>query len=192
MTTAVGSIGERGHGIQATAGTRRLHDRLLRQVERLGELAAGPGEELLTHAEVVSAWSVAEHLEHLVLSDRAMLGGLDRLLAGPPPEPIPGVNIWGRLVLLSGFLPRGKGRATKPFLPSSGAIEPVRQGIEEIEHRLRALGGRLGELERAPGRFKHLLFGGLGSVQWLRVLEIHHHHHLKIIRDIRDTLGFTT
>jgi hypothetical protein len=62
-------------------------------------------------------------------------------------------------------------------------------GIEEIERGVRELEPRLGELEAGGGRSRHPLFGGLGGRQWLRFVTVHHHHHLKIVRDIRGARG---
>ena len=65
----------------------------------------------------------------------------------------------------------------------------VRTGIPEIERGLRELAPRLGELERSGGRARHPRLGGLGGRQWMRFLAVHHHHHLKIVRDIRRARG---
>ena len=62
----------------------------------------------------------------------------------------------------------------------------------EAELAARALAPRLGELEAGGGRSRHPLFGGLGGRQWLRFVTVHHHHHLKIVRDIRRARGLAT
>jgi hypothetical protein len=191
------AVVETAQGRQASALARRVRARLLRQVEEMvalvdvreGQEGTGRTEaELRARAEEVSGWSVAEHLEHLTLVDRGILDRIDGLLAGSPPSPVGGINAAGRLVLLFGFIPRGRGRATTPLRPQGLAVDELRGRLGEIGERVRRLGPRLGELEHTPGRFRHLIFGGLTGAQWHRFLAIHHHHHLKIIRDVRSAL----
>jgi hypothetical protein len=193
----------------ASAGLRRVYAQLLRQLALMAELARGPEAELAARAPAVSGWSVAEQLEHLVLVDRSVLKGVRRLLddlhgqsarsAQPAPSASapPGINLLGRLVLGSGFIPRGRARTLPPFQPggaaaAAGAGAVGILGIEEIERGMRELEPRLGELEAGGGRSRHPLFGGLGGRQWLRFVTVHHHHHLKIVRDIRRARGLAT
>jgi hypothetical protein len=49
---------------------------------------------------------------------------------------------------------------------------------------VRQLGDALAETERSDGRWNHFVFGGLSPMQWLRTMDVHTRHHLKIIRDI--------
>jgi hypothetical protein len=173
----------------ASAGMRRVYAHVLRQTALMAELARGPQPELAARADAVSGWSVAEQLEHLVLVDRGVLHLVRRILDGPELEPADGVNLIGRLVLLSGYIPRGRGRARPAYHPTASPLEAVREGIPEVDQRLQGLAPRLGELERAGGRARHVYFGGLGGRQWLRFTAVHHHHHLKIVRDIRRARG---
>jgi hypothetical protein len=189
--SAVPSDGER----PASAGMRRVHARVLRQLALMARLAQGADPELAARAAPVSGWSVAEQLAHLVLVDRAVLKSLGRILddprrpADPRRPPAPGINLVGRLVLGTGFIPRGRARTTAPYHPGAEPIAAVRAGIPEIDDGVRGLAPRLGELEHAGGRSRHRIFGGLGGRQWLRFLAVHHHHHLKIVSDIRRALG---
>jgi DinB superfamily len=191
----------------ASAGLRRVHAQIVRQLALMTELAGGPEAELAARVPAVSGWSVGEQLEHLVLVDRSVLKAVRRLLDDPhrqsaetaPPAP-PGINLLGRVVLGSGFIPRGRARTLPPFQPGAGAataagdgvVGVVGMGIAEIERGVRELEPRLGELEASGGRSRHPLFGGLGGRQWLRFVTVHHHHHLKIVRDIRLARGLAT
>jgi len=186
----------------ASAGLRRVHAQILRQLALMAELARGPEAELAARAPAVSGWSVAEQLEHLVLVDRAVLKSVRHILDDPrrqpaPPAP-PGINLLGRVVLGTGFIPRGRARTMPHFQPgapaaaAAGASGVGIVGIEEIEREVRELAPRLGELEAGGGRSRHPLFGGLGGRQWLRFVTVHHHHHLKIVRDIRRARGLAT
>jgi len=184
----------------ASAGIRRVHAQILRQLALMADLARGPEAELAARAPAVSGWSVAEQLEHLVLVDRAVLKSVRRILDDPhgrsaesaqpaAPPPAPGINLLGRVVLGTGFMPRGRARTAAPYHPGATPAAAVGAGIPEIEHGMRELAPRLGELEASSGRSRHLRFGGLGGRQWLRFVAVHHHHHLKIVRDIRRARG---
>ena len=171
---------------------RRLYRRALDQAETLLALAAGEDEPLARTAEKVSRWSTAEHLAHLVLVDRSVLARLDRVLA---PDLLEGtatgirsgtkpLTLLGRFVLGSGYIPRGSGRTPDPYRPEAVSLAVLRGDLGEVRDRIAGLGERLGELEASDRRFRHFLFGELNGVQWLRFMGVHHHHHLKIIRDI--------
>jgi hypothetical protein len=173
----------------AAAGMLRLHARALRQLALMAELAQGPALELAARAPAVSGWSVAEQLEHLVLVDRAVLKGVGRILDDPQPPAAPDVNLLGRVVLGTGFMPRGRARTNPAYHPAAMPQEALHAAILDVDRGLGEMAPRLGELERASGRSRHLRFGGLGGRQWLRFLAVHHHHHLKIVRDIRRARG---
>jgi hypothetical protein len=193
MTAA--SAASAGDPRPASAGLRRVHAQILRQLALMAELARGPEAELAARAPAVSGWSVAEQLEHLVLVDRAVLKSVRRILDDPhgqpaqPAPPAPGINLLGRLVLGTGFMPRGRARTTAPYQPGAVPAAAAGAGIPEIERGMRELAPRLGELEARGGRSRHPRFGGLGGRQWLRFVTVHHHHHLKIVRDIRRARG---
>jgi DinB superfamily len=175
----------------ASAGLRRVHAHLLRQLALMAELARGPEAELAARAPAVSGWSVAEQLEHLVLVDRSVLKTVRRILDDPRQLPDLGINLVGRVVLGTGFIPRGRARTMAHFQPGAAPAAAAGDGIQEIEGGVRELAPRLGELEAGGGRSRHPIFGGLGGRQWLRFMTVHHHHHLKIVRDIRRARGLT-
>ncbi len=172
----------------------RLCLRLVRQNAVLAALAAGPAERLAARDERTSGWSVGEHLEHMQRVGRSVSGVLDKLLAGPPPAAVPGVRPIGRLLLAVGYIPRGRARAIASVEPRQAPREQLQADLAALGARLAALAapgapgapgdGRLAALASAAGRFPHPVFGGLDARQWLRFLEVHQHHHLKIIRDI--------
>jgi DinB superfamily len=212
MTAASAASGVSGASAGSTrpasAGLRRVHAQILRQLALMAELARGPEAEVAARAPAVSGWSVAQQLEHLVLVDRAVLKSVRRILddphgrPAPPAPPAPGINLVGRVVLGTGFIPRGRARTMPPYQPGASPAAAAAgagiagiagiMGIEEIERGMRELGPRLGELETSGGRSRHPLFGGLGGRQWLRFVTVHHHHHLKIVRDIRRARGLAT
>lgn len=162
----------------------------LRESGEMAALAEGhdADDRLRFRNEAVSRWSVGEQLDHLVKVNQGILDLLEGALQTgglpPPKEPVPPLNLAGRFVLFTGFIPRGAGKSPKPYLPVQPSAADLRAGIARSAERLRALEPRLGDLARAPGKFRHPRFGGLSAAQWLSCYDIHQHHHLKIIRDI--------
>ena len=154
------------------------------QIDGLIELAAD--HELHdVEAAKVSKWTIGKQLEHLMLSDRTVLDRFDRLSDGRDTPAPGGKTLLGRALLMAGFIPRGFGK-------SPGAVKPSGRDAADIEAGLRRLGERMAELseqlpllEEAGWRCRHPYFGALDIGEWMRFMDVHHRHHLKIVRDIR-------
>ena len=56
--------------------------------------------------------------------------------------------------------------------------------IHEARERVQALARNARGLRTNRAHMNHPIFGGLRPQQWVRFLDIHQHHHMKIIRDI--------
>lgn len=136
----------------------------------------------------VSAWSVAQHLEHLYRTDRMTVDWLQRIAAGEDQDPTSdgagGPTVIGWVVLFLGRIPRGRGRALDGTEPGDPSCQEVAGGFDEVGHALRALEDDIDVLEASGSRRKHPVFGALSVAQWLRFARIHHDHHHRIIRDI--------
>lgn len=173
---------------------RRIYERALRETGEMAALVAGPdGPEvdarLRFRNEAESRWSVGQQLDHMVKVHRGILDLLERALqptASPPApaKPMRPLSLAGRIVLLTRFIPRGVGKSPEPYLPVEPSAAELRAGIAEVAERLRRLEPRLADLTRCPGHWPHPRFGALNAAQWLYFVDIHQHHHLKIIRDI--------
>ncbi len=157
------------------------HAAVLSQIDRLLAIAEDPGEFPDARTEV-SRWSPLLHAEHLARAGQGSLGQLDKALTR---DGGPGLKPLGWLVLTLNWLPRGRGRSPEPTLPQGLEREPVAADLRVFRGRVEALGGRLDELAAAKGSAAHPLFGGLTPARWVRFLQVHHHHHLKIVEDIR-------
>lgn len=166
-----------------------LYRKVLKQLDGLVNQSR-QADDVAIRAETVSRWSVGQHLEHLALSDAAVAGGLEKLAATPGAaggHP----NRVGRMVLLFGIIPRGKGQAWKQIIPGE-TVDGARlaASFDDVARRLKAVfEPRPGQLEAPPGRFRHRIFGDLHAFQWLRFVDIHHRHHARIIRDVRRAAG---
>jgi hypothetical protein len=162
-----------------------LHRKILSQVDELLAVADDPGPFPGEHTQV-SGWSALEHAEHMARADDGSLHQLERALerdrAG---ERGRGITLAGRAVLAMGWIPRGMGKAPEIARPLRADGAQVAADLRRVRERIGALGERLEEIAAGQGRANHPIFGGLTPARWLRFLWVHHHHHLKIIRDIR-------
>ena len=168
----------------------RDHRRLVDALDRALAWARDPGA-FGTVAPDVSGWSVGEHLEHLALSDRGILGALET--ATDPTDPTGaeapsshrGGPTWrGPLVLLTGFIPRGRGRAPEFAVPDGVGASKVADDLVGVRADVRALSGRLDALARSRATRRHPALGAFTPAQWIRFAGVHHAHHEKVIRDI--------
>ncbi len=167
---------------------RGTYDALLRQCDQLEKLAAEPDERLSYRAQRISAWSVADQLDHIARATQAMAGAIEEALQ--PEAPGGGrLSLVGRAVLFTGWIPRGAGKAPQGTRPETGSREQLGSLLTESRRALDRLESRLPEIDGARGRVNHFAFGDLTPRQWLRVIEIHTRHHLKIIRDIQSAPG---
>ena len=163
--------------------TRNI-DAILARIEDLLESARQP-EIAALQAPEVSSWSVGRQMEHLALSDLAIVAGLEALLAGTLESAGGGPTRSGWIVLLTGWIPRGKGRAPEQTVPEDKELPAVVRDLEEARRRFRDIKGHAAAISASRATYRHPLLGSLDAGQWLRFTRIHHDHHAKIIAEIR-------
>ncbi len=173
----------------AASRMRRVHGNVMKLAERLRRLADESDQRLYFRAEPVSTWSVADHLDHLAKANQAMAGAIRGILDSEADVAGGGPTLVGRAVLLTGWIPRGVGKAPEYTKPQTGSSEDLRRNLEESQQAVAALAARLGEIEGSRGRTNHFAFGSLTPFQWVRVMEIHTRHHLKIVQAIQRAAG---
>ncbi len=123
--------------------TVRTHSGVLRAIDRCIALARDPAA-CGTRAGMVSRWSVGEHLEHLLLSDSAIVEWLEGVSSGSVSGALRGgLTIPGHLVLRTGFIPRGKGRAPELAVPAGLSSSEIETGFRQLRRRFEALGSSL-------------------------------------------------
>lgn len=158
--------------------TREL-DHIQHSYSQLAALCAD--QKLLdTRAEAVSGWSIAEHIEHLILAGRPTVEAIQALLAGKgdPPK----VKLVGKVALIFRWIPR-KGAQAPDFVRPSGMLIPaLGAAISELSDAFASFDAEA--ISQSTLGFKHPELGTLSAAQWLAFTEIHNWHHLKIIRDI--------
>lgn len=133
----------------------------------------------------VSAWSVQDHLEHLLLSDRNVLAWVVEALARPNPETRAQVpHEIGVALLARGLIPRGRGPAPDLTLPDGLEPGELRTEFQALRELADGLGPRLTALDTCLHTLRHHVLGHFTPAEWLRFLHLHHRHHDSIIRDI--------
>lgn len=128
-------------------------------------------------APEVSDKPVAWHLDH---SLRVIIAILENIRQSDPAQYTSSLSWSAWYVLLTGHIPRGKGRAPKGVV-SKAPIDKAQ--LREMLQKAKDLYPSLKEA-KPKQYFEHPYFGHLNKKRTGRFLGIHSHHHLKIIRDI--------
>lgn len=174
-------------GARATA-LAGAFDRLAAQTREIAALAAEGDEALHARAEEVTAWSVAQQLEHLDLTGSKLLDAVEAILADPATPPRGRPNPSGWLVLLTGRIPRGRVKTRPEWSPEDSSPERARR-VTALAGRIAALEARSAELAAARATRAHPVLGQFTATRWLRFLVIHQEHHLRMAREIRAARG---
>lgn len=153
-------------------------------ITRCLERTADP-DRLSVSAPEVSAWSVQDHLEHLLFSDRNVLDWVLKALARPNPETrAQSPHDIGVGLLARGEIPRGRGPAPDFTLPDGLASADIRAGFEALRALAAGLEPQLTALDACRLTLPHHVLGHFTPAEWLRFLHLHHGHHDAIIQDI--------
>jgi hypothetical protein len=140
------------------------------------------GDAVLSlRADGVSAWSVAEQVDHLVKVNRSIFA---HLLTRTPAE---GKTIsWaGRFVLVTGWIPRGKGTSPKKLRGQAATAADLAAALEACHDTFHQLAEEPEPLLAPVPSLPHKMFGALTPLEALRFVPIHTRHHLKIVEEIR-------
>ncbi len=169
------------------AASQQLEQRyrkVLAQFDDLIQLAS-QHELHAVQAPRVSQWSVGKQLEHLLLSGETIVDRFDRLMDGREAPATGGPTLLGRLLLALGFFPRGYGKAPKAVVPAGRDPADIDAGLRRLKQRFEQFAEALPPLEESGWRCRHPILGSFDVNQWMRFFDLHHRHHLKIVRDIR-------
>ena len=173
-----------GASSKLIAGHRKVGE----QIDGLIELAA-VHELHDVQAAKISQWTIGKQLEHLLLSDQTVLDRFERLIDGRHSPAPGGKTMVGRALLWTGFIPRGFGKSPRAVQPSGRDAVDIEAGLQRLGERMGELTEQLPLLEEAGWRCRHPYFGALDIGEWMRFMDVHHRHHLKIVGDIRKAAG---
>lgn len=128
----------------------------------------------------VSQWSVHKQIEHVLIVNIKVLD----LILSPENWVCDGKRktLLGHIALRVGTFPRGKAKAPKIVQPEGKDIAAL---LSEAKKRISKTTKALQEnIPNNDPVQEHPYFGSLSIKDWLRMLEIHQRHHIKIIKDI--------
>ena len=125
----------------------------------------------------VSAASVGWHIAHSML---VMQSVVKALANSDPANYRPRFSVWKPIILVSGYIPRGRVQSPERVRPKT-FDDPVLLQQEIATTKL--LMHKLDELP-ANAYFEHPLFGHLNLRTAVRFMEVHTRHHQKIIDEI--------
>ena len=127
--------------------------------------------------QAVSKASVGWHLDHTL---KVVNNVIKAIQTSDPENYENNITFTGKVCLMFGYFPRGKGKAPKHVKPPEvivkedlvGQIALARTNVESISSL------------HKNAYFKHPLFGNINTKRVGRFLETHTNHHLKIVREI--------
>ena len=152
--------------------------RLTAQLDELRRLVSMPDGDLSACAQC-SAWTPAEHLDHTLKVTKSIVR---RLLDLEAPSS-GGITPAGRLILLLGRIPRGRGKSPERLRGTKVSQAQLLESLQALEADVQ----RLGDAHLAKKRgavVPHPRFGGLTPAQAIRFAVVHNRHHVLIIRDV--------
>ncbi|MBV8518380.1 MAG: DinB family protein [Acidobacteria bacterium] len=160
----------------------KLHDTPRFADELSAQCSTG---KLALRDERVSKWSYGEQLEHLYRSSHYVLDRLEEAMSGANADERRGV--WGHGLMTAGFIPRGFFPTIPPLEPEGGTIDQIGPLRESLKKRLAEVDLDLRRIKASPGRSLHPRMKWLTSSEWFFFADVHHRHHLSIMRDIART-----
>lgn len=137
----------------------------------------------------VGKWSAAEVLEHLYLTYTGTIKGFERVAAAQ--RALCSKPTWTHrrrrfVVVHLGYMPPGR-EAPAGTQPRGLAAEKL---VEEIGSRITEMDEMIARCERVLGRgqvLDHPILGPLTAAQWRKFHLVHGRHHLKQIRQLRES-----
>jgi len=158
--------------------------------DRIDEILRWPDELLLRSAPAVSDWSAGQHIHHLSNANRVIARSISGLVSSQTEaDSDRRLNLLGITVLSTDLIPRGvasaPARLHPPDILSREEIaDAVKASLKSVDS-LQELGGII---VARRSRLRHPYLGYLRSSQWLRFMNVHTSHHLRIVRHIEETL----
>ncbi len=154
-------------------------DRVRAQVAELRTFADKPEAQLCATAPF-SKWNPSEHLDHSIKVTASIV---NRLLDTEAPRGERPLTFIGRLVLLFGWIPRGRGKAPERLRGAQCNSADLHASLTKLEGKIALLTDQHLDDKRG-GIVPHPRFGDLVPTVALRFALIHTRHHLRIVEDI--------
>jgi uncharacterized damage-inducible protein DinB len=163
-----------------------------KQREKLIQTVSDLSDEQSASRRASDAWSIAQIVEHLSITESRMLGLINRLLEKAESEGLVNDNKGIiKTISLAAQAEQAKGQkfvAPEPLIPNQAAT--ISSSLEKLKtsraslHQLRT---RIESADVSNARFPHPAFGPLNGYQWLAFIGLHEAHHLKQINETLET-----
>ncbi len=150
-------------------------------------VVAWPDERLHVVMDEVSAWSPAEHMSHVARALECVRDFVAMLEEGRDPAilRVGHPSIAGRMVLVTGWIPRGRAETPEAFAPEPRPPRAVlRDALRQSERAYAELRPRARALGTLEGRILHPRLGPFDATEWVRYAHVHTRHHLGIVAEI--------
>ena len=128
----------------------------------------------------ISSWSVGMQIHHSLLATMRIS---QSLIDSKPADKRQSFNFLRSIILLTGKIPRGRGKAPKPSIPNRGITEnELTQLVPNAKTLLESA------LHTAPKSWwEHFAFGIMYRDTAIKFIHVHNRHHISIISDIIST-----
>lgn len=148
-------------------------------------------ESLQQQLDTIEKYLLKEDSFNAEISKKSTYWQLDHVLqviqkvtsstaSSDPKEYSPKRNPLKSFIMITGFIPRGKGKAPKQVIPQHDANQ---KELLELYNNTKEIAKQWDTIKKDQF-FTHPSFGDMKSKAAQRFLRIHTHHHLKIVKDI--------
>lgn len=168
-------------------GSLGEHGELPGEAQFAGELSALYNNNLKFVDPNVSRWSYGHQLEHLYRASHYVLDRLEEAMTGLYTDQRMG--FWGCGMMVVGGMPRYWFPTIPQLVPHSGSPEDIEPLRDDLKTRLEKIEWRLSDIKDSRGKSRHPRMKYLTASQWVFFQDIHHRHHLALMRDILKGAG---
>jgi DinB superfamily len=156
---------------------------------RVLKLMQGLSRDQLLYRPEPGCWSVAENVEHLVLTERRLVIGVEKLLQGPP-------DLATQCSLNDAEVLRRVGTVTNRIQAPEFVVPTLRWPAESLPQEFAAVRTRTREFAGATKAdlrryfIQHFVFGHLDGYQWLLLICAHSQRHSAQAEAVKASPGF--
>jgi hypothetical protein len=175
---------------------QELVDRISRQREKFLESVSGLTEAQLAHKAEGSAWSIADVINHVSLTDVANAKLTSNFLKSArsrslPADPSPSASVLNSMDHIFPQMNAGKFKAPEFVTPQANAsVEEAMARLKVSRERMLANVEQLDGFDLTGLTFAHPFAGDLNAYQWILVAGAHEARHASQINRMKSELGF--
>jgi hypothetical protein len=173
-----------------TPGEREFALNLLDETQaRVLRLMQGLSPEQMLYRPEPQSWSVAENVEHLVITERRLMTAIEKLLQGPP-------DLTTRCSLADDDLLGKVGIVTRRVQAPEFAVPTLQWPAERLPQEFSTARARTRDFACSTTAdlrryfVRHFVFGDLDGYQWLLFISGHARRHSAQAEAVKTSPGF--